>query len=60
MSGSDNVQTLRWRGDRLELLDQRRLPGEPLHHPRAGDGVAALVPDHRLPLPVGPVTSTMP
>ncbi len=26
-----NVETLRWKGDRLELLDQRRLPGETVY-----------------------------
>src|SRR5262245_20572383 len=28
MSASSKVQPLRWRGDRLELLDQRLLPGK--------------------------------
>ena len=31
MSGADNVQTMRWKGDRLELLDQRRLPEETVY-----------------------------
>lgn len=31
MPASDNVQTLRWKGDRLELLDQRRLPEETVY-----------------------------
>ncbi len=31
MSGAGNVQTMRWKGDRLELLDQRRLPEETVY-----------------------------
>ena len=31
MQPGDSVQALRWRGDRLELLDQRRLPEETVY-----------------------------
>ena len=31
MGASDTVQTLRWMGDRLDLLDQRRLPEETVY-----------------------------
>jgi hypothetical protein len=40
-------------------FDERGATAEILHHPGARHRVAAVVPDHRLPLAVGPVAGQM-